>query len=96
MPGQKTAADGWLNRALPREESNSPLRAVSLGPELPHVLRCAGSLRVSDHRIACQTPTRRKNTTKVRVETAFSISSKKEGNGCLQKYCRCRAALSRP
>ncbi len=38
-PGQKTAADGWLNRALPPEKSDSPLRAVSLGPELPHVLR---------------------------------------------------------
>src|SRR5580700_8456698 len=38
-PGLKTAADGWLNRALSAEKSSSPVRAVSLGPELPHALR---------------------------------------------------------
>src|SRR5580692_12062946 len=37
--GQKTTGDGWLNRALPPEKTSSPVRAVSLGPELPHALR---------------------------------------------------------
>jgi uncharacterized protein (DUF1501 family) len=38
-PGQKVAADGWLNRALAAQKPSSPVRAVSLGPELPHTLR---------------------------------------------------------
>ncbi len=38
-PGQKTTGDGWLNRALVTEKGGSPVRAVSLGPELPHALR---------------------------------------------------------
>jgi uncharacterized protein (DUF1501 family) len=38
-PGQKTTGDGWLNRALVEEKKSSPVRAVSLGPELPHALR---------------------------------------------------------
>ena len=38
-PGQKTTNDGWLNRALVEERKPSPVRAVSLGPELPHALR---------------------------------------------------------
>src|SRR5580704_10221330 len=38
-PGMKTTNDGWLNRVLQPEKTVSPVRAVSLGPELPHVLR---------------------------------------------------------
>jgi uncharacterized protein (DUF1501 family) len=38
-PGLKTTGDGWLNRALVPEKTVSPVRAVSLGPELPHALR---------------------------------------------------------
>src|SRR5579884_3337472 len=38
-PGMKTTGDGWLNRALVPEKKSSPVRAVSLGPELPHALR---------------------------------------------------------
>ena len=38
-PGTKTTGDGWLNRALAPEKTVSPVRAVSLGPELPHALR---------------------------------------------------------
>jgi uncharacterized protein (DUF1501 family) len=38
-PGEKTTSDGWLNRALVDERKPSPVRAVSLGPELPHALR---------------------------------------------------------
>jgi uncharacterized protein (DUF1501 family) len=38
-PGLKTTGDGWLNRALQAEKTISPVRAVSLGPELPHALR---------------------------------------------------------
>ena len=38
-PGLKATADGWMNRALPRAEKASPLRAVSLGPVLPRAMR---------------------------------------------------------
>lgn len=38
-PGLKATADGWLNRALPREAQPSPIRAVSLSPDLPRTLR---------------------------------------------------------
>ena len=38
-PGLKATCDGWLNRALTVEQSPSPLRAVSLGPDLPRMLR---------------------------------------------------------
>ena len=38
-PGNKTTGDGWLNRAMLEERKTSPVRAVSLGPELPHALR---------------------------------------------------------
>jgi uncharacterized protein (DUF1501 family) len=38
-PGMKTTGDGWLNRALMQEKTVSPVRAVSMGPELPHALR---------------------------------------------------------
>jgi uncharacterized protein (DUF1501 family) len=39
-PGYKGAADGWLNRALPKQPGTaSPLRAVSLGDTLARTLR---------------------------------------------------------
>jgi uncharacterized protein (DUF1501 family) len=39
-PGRKATTDGWLNRALGQTGSHkSPVRAVSLGPSLPRVLR---------------------------------------------------------
>jgi uncharacterized protein (DUF1501 family) len=39
-PGLKATADGWMNRALPKNrEKSSPLRAVSLGPVLPRAMR---------------------------------------------------------
>ncbi len=41
-PGRRATQSGWLNRALPAERGTlSPLRAVSLGPELPLTLRGA-------------------------------------------------------
>lgn len=38
-PGYKNAQGGWLNRALVPEQVASPLRAVSLTPDLPITLR---------------------------------------------------------
>ncbi len=38
-PGLKATTDGWLNRALQREAQPSPIRAVSLSPDLPRTLR---------------------------------------------------------
>src|SRR5579875_2775555 len=38
-PGLKATYDGWLNRALPVETRPSPVRAVSLSPDLPRTLR---------------------------------------------------------
>jgi uncharacterized protein (DUF1501 family) len=39
-PGRKSTADGWLNRAMPRDAGPpSPVRAVSLEPSLPRSLR---------------------------------------------------------
>lgn len=38
-PGFKVTADGWLNRALGVEPQASPVRAVSLTPDLPRSLR---------------------------------------------------------
>ncbi|MCC6364585.1 MAG: DUF1501 domain-containing protein [Bryobacterales bacterium] len=38
-PGRKATADGWLNRALTPASQLSPVRAVSLGPNLPRALR---------------------------------------------------------
>lgn len=39
-PGRKATRDGWLNRALPRDgENSSPVRAVSMGQNLPRTLR---------------------------------------------------------
>src|SRR5215831_9205296 len=37
-PG-KTSEDGWLNRALARDSGVSPLRAISIGAQLPRTLR---------------------------------------------------------
>lgn len=38
-PGLKATYDGWLNRAMTPEAHASPLRAVSLSPDLPRSLR---------------------------------------------------------
>ncbi|HEX4231874.1 MAG TPA: DUF1501 domain-containing protein [Bryobacteraceae bacterium] len=38
-PGYKNVYDGWLNRAMCREEGPSAVRAVSLTPDLPLTLR---------------------------------------------------------
>jgi uncharacterized protein (DUF1501 family) len=39
-PGRKATTDGWLNRALPPPSGKlSPVRAISLGAELPRSLR---------------------------------------------------------
>ena len=38
-PGLKATSDGWLNRALTAEPRPSPVRAVSLSPDLPRTLR---------------------------------------------------------
>ena len=42
-PGLKATHDGWLNRAMDSETQPSPLRAVSLSPDLPRMLRGAHS-----------------------------------------------------
>jgi uncharacterized protein (DUF1501 family) len=38
-PGLKTTESGWLNRAMLRKKQVSPIRAVSLSPDLPLTLR---------------------------------------------------------
>jgi len=38
-PGRKSTSDGWLNRALLPDQKSSPVRAVSMGPQLPRTLR---------------------------------------------------------
>lgn len=38
-PGLRATMDGWLNRAMLLETRPSPLRAVSLSPDLPRTLR---------------------------------------------------------
>jgi uncharacterized protein (DUF1501 family) len=38
-PGRKSTSDGWLNRALSIEQKPSPVRAISMGPQLPRTLR---------------------------------------------------------
>ena len=38
-PGRKATSDGWLNRALVKEEEKSPVRAVSFSADLPRALR---------------------------------------------------------
>lgn len=43
MPGRKTTAGGWLNRALTEDKTASPARAVSLGPALARTLRGANN-----------------------------------------------------
>lgn len=48
-PGLKATSDGWLNRALLSEPRPSPLRAVSVSPDLPRALRGRnGALAVSN------------------------------------------------
>ena len=60
-PGLKATADGWLNRALLPEPKSSPVRAVSLTPDLPRSLRgpndavaiaSLGDFQVKDARVA--------------------------------------------
>src|SRR5580698_4985861 len=38
-PGRKATNDGWLNRSLLPDAHPSPLRAISLSPDLPRTLR---------------------------------------------------------
>ena len=38
-PGVKSTAEGWLNRALPRETEPAAVRAVAMGANLPRSLR---------------------------------------------------------
>ena len=38
-PGVKATYDGWLNRALRPEKGQSPIRAISISPDLPRTLR---------------------------------------------------------
>lgn len=38
-PGLRATSDGWLNRALRPEQRPSPVRAISLGTDLPRTLR---------------------------------------------------------
>lgn len=41
-PGLKATDDGWMNRALPKEQGKvSPVRAIALGPALPRAMRGA-------------------------------------------------------
>ncbi len=43
-PGNKGTVDGWMNRSLPPiHDAVSPLRALSLGPNLPRSMRGANS-----------------------------------------------------
>jgi uncharacterized protein (DUF1501 family) len=43
-PGRKATRDGWLNRSLDApDRSDSPLRAVAMGPRLPRSLRGGNS-----------------------------------------------------
>lgn len=60
-PGFKATSDGWLNRAMRPEPHCSPLRAISLSPDLPRSLRgrsravainSIGDFRVKDARAA--------------------------------------------
>jgi uncharacterized protein (DUF1501 family) len=49
-PGNKGTKDGWLNRALPLEHGLvSPVRAVSLGPNLPRAMRGSNSAIALDN-----------------------------------------------
>jgi uncharacterized protein (DUF1501 family) len=60
-PGSKSTQGGWLNRSLCRDVTASPLRAVSLTPELPVTMRgtneavaisSIGNFRVKDQQMA--------------------------------------------
>ena len=62
-PGVKATVDGWLNRALSDEAVPSPVRAVSLGPDVPRCLRgpretlamnSVGDFRVKDSLLAAE------------------------------------------
>ncbi len=63
-PGVKATHDGWMNRALPKEEGKvSPVRAVALGPVLPRsmaganpaiALQSLGAFQVRDPKAARQ------------------------------------------
>jgi uncharacterized protein (DUF1501 family) len=49
-PGNKGTNDGWLNRALPLEHGQiSPVRAISLGPNLPRAMRGANNAIALDN-----------------------------------------------
>jgi uncharacterized protein (DUF1501 family) len=49
-PGNKGTGDGWLNRALPETRGGaSPVRAVSLGPNLPRSMRGSNSAIALDN-----------------------------------------------
>ncbi len=48
-PGLKATYDGWLNRAMKPEQQPSPLRAVSLSPDLPRTLRGKNEALVIDN-----------------------------------------------
>ncbi len=48
-PGLKATHDGWLNRALLSEQHISPVRAISMGPNLPRAMRGAnGAIAVEN------------------------------------------------
>ncbi len=60
-PGLKTTQSGWLNRAMLQEAHASPIRAVSLSPDLPLTLRgqnealaigSIGDFRIRDAQLA--------------------------------------------
>jgi uncharacterized protein (DUF1501 family) len=49
-PGNKGTNDGWLNRALPPAQAKpSPVRAISLGPNLPRTMRGSNSAIALDN-----------------------------------------------
>jgi uncharacterized protein (DUF1501 family) len=48
-PGLKATYDGWLNRAMKPERQPSPLRAISLSPDLPRTLRGKNEALVIDN-----------------------------------------------
>ncbi|MGD0360287.1 MAG: DUF1501 domain-containing protein [Bryobacteraceae bacterium] len=43
-PGLKATADGWMNRAMPREAQASAVRAVAMGAVLPRAMRGANAV----------------------------------------------------
>jgi uncharacterized protein (DUF1501 family) len=49
-PGNKGTSDGWLNRSLPEARGKvSPVRAISLGPNLPRAMRGSNSAIALDN-----------------------------------------------